>query len=119
MAKKNTPPIQNVMHEIIIYAANVLKNINKDIKTWIGDDFCCNLIKILKNVIYAWNCIDNLKKKNLLLDVKGDLLVIEEELKLLSTLKAVSLKQEAYLGEKIANVYIQLEGWINSCEKNN
>ena len=56
MAKKNTPPIQNVMHEIIIYAANVLKNINKDIKTWIGDDFCCNLIKILKNVIYAWNC---------------------------------------------------------------
>lgn len=113
------PPIQNKLHNLMVYVVNITKNFPKEIRGFCGDDLCKVMLETLKFFIKGYHTVEKEEKLKHLLLAKENFYVIEEEIKILSSLKSISLKQEAYIASELMLIRYQLESFIKKINERN
>ena len=106
-------PLYKTLQKLIVDNTNIVSNMKREYKDFLGIDSNQSLLsclKIFKNAFYEQ---DLNKRLTILSELKNKLLDYEIVLRLFNDCKLCSIKQQALLMETYANICLQLNGWID------
>lgn len=114
MASYDNLPVYKTTYELLSYFYKIGKNIHRDYRYTLAERLKNELTDVLV-LIYKVNLTN--EKAELLESARDKIMIVKIQLRLLSDLKQISLKQFALCVEMVESISKQLASWQKSNEE--
>lgn len=108
-------PVYKVTYDLLLLIFRLNRNLQKDYRYTLGENIKNELISLLV-CIYNANSVP--QKTSILAKAREHVVVVKLQIRLLSDLKQISLKQYAQAAEIIESISKQLAAWHKASERN-
>lgn len=107
-------PVFKTAYDLLLLMFHISKNLQREYRYTLGENVKNELVKLL---VCIYNANSNPDKIPYLAEAQQHIVVIKLQVRLLSDLKQIPLKQYAAIAELIASISKQLSSWVKYIAK--
>ncbi len=107
-------PVYKATYDLLLYAFELIRNLNKDYKYTVGEKLKNEIMEVIMNIYRANKTKDKERRKIKIEKAQEEIEVTQLLFRLLHDSKQIKLEHFVEVSKRIENVSRQLEGWRKS-----